>query len=105
MQLTKCAIEHGKQRHDNTEEDRIGQHGKHSLCKLSFCGYKEYHILTHKRQNKSHKELQGPIRQHKFCVEQKRCLKHYPSTPNDICGLFAVFESGGINAGSSVRYQ
>jgi hypothetical protein len=105
MQLPKRTIEHGKQRHDNTEENRIGQHGKNSLGKLSFCGYKEYCVLTHKRKDKSNKELQRPIGQHKFCVEQKRCLQHNPSAPNDIGGLFAVFERGGIDAGSSMRYQ
>ena len=105
VQLTKSAVDHSNQRHANTEEDRICQHSKHSLCKLSFCSRKEYHILTDKRKDKSRKELQRPIRQHKFRVKQKCCLKHNPGAPNDICSLFTVFERGGVNAGSSVRYQ
>jgi hypothetical protein len=32
-------------------------------------------------------------------------LKHNPGAPNDICGLFTVFESGGKDTGSSVGYQ
>ena len=89
----------------DAEEYRIGQYSKESLRKSAFGGYKENHVLTDKGKNKSKEELQRQIRQRSFCVEQKRCLKHYPSAPNDISGLFAIFEGRGINTCGSVRYK
>ena len=105
MQIRKCTIDHSNQRHTNTEEDRIGHHGKNSLCKLSFCRRKENHILTQNRKDKSYKELQRPTRQHKFRIEQEACLQYHPATPNDLCSPLAVFQRGGINAGSSMCDQ
>jgi hypothetical protein len=34
VQLAKRTIEHSKQRHGNTEEDRIGQHSKDSFSEF-----------------------------------------------------------------------
>ena len=91
MQLAERAAYHSKERHDDTEEDRIGQHSKDSLSKFTLGGYKEYHILPHKRKDESNEELQRPICQHKFREEQKSCLNGYPRPPNDICDLFTEF--------------
>jgi hypothetical protein len=53
MQAPERSANDGEHRHDYAEEDRIGQYGKNSLCKLSFCGYNEYRVLTDKRKEKS----------------------------------------------------
>ena len=53
MQALERSANDGEHRHDYAEEDRIGQYGKNSLCKLSFCGYNEYRVLTDKRKYKS----------------------------------------------------
>ena len=53
MQALERSTNDGEHRHDYAEEDRIGQYGKNSLCKLSFCGYNEYRVLTDKRKEKS----------------------------------------------------
>ena len=105
MQLAKRILHQNKRCRNNAEEDRVGQYGKNSLRKFSFCSYKEYRILTDKRKDKSEEELMRPIRLKTFGVNQKCSLKHDPRTPNDIGDFFAVLASGGIDACCGVCYQ
>jgi hypothetical protein len=55
--LTERVLHHDKHWHNYAKENGIGQHSKNSLRKLSFCGRKKDHILSHKREDKSKKEL------------------------------------------------
>ena len=60
--------------------------------KLSFGGYKEYRVLTEKRENEAREELQRQIRQHEFRDEHKHRLESHPNAPNCVRKLFTVFE-------------
>jgi hypothetical protein len=105
MQSNERAVYHSEKRHHYTEENRIGQYGENSSRNLSFGGCKKYRILTDKRKNKSHKELQHFIRQHKFREEKKRGLNGYPNAPNNICIPLTVFKGGGIDPCDGVCHE